>query len=291
MICLELPIPPLPQLITVGDSRWEPGMKHFKRQFDVYDLLFVTSGVFHMAEDDNSYSVCAGEMLVLEPGRMHAGYRECEEETIVYFLHFAHPTPLRSLPAEQIAWSTVLRQGSTTDSTPTEQVMYLPKYGRIQMEPAVATLREMIELHDSFTLHNSLRLHSLLGQLLWQLQANARSRQLSPSMSLSEEVIAYLQQRLLYPFDSKELEAHFHFHFDYITRCLKKHTGMTPLRYLHHIRMERAKSLLENTDTSIQDIAEQVGIANYNYFIRLFRQKTGMSPSKYRSSRAGGADL
>lgn len=56
----------------------------------------------------------------------------------------------------------------------------------------------------------------------------------------------------------------------------------TPLQYLNHVRIERAKELLLNTDEKICDIGMQIGIENTNHFIRLFKEKTGVTPLKYR---------
>jgi AraC-type DNA-binding domain-containing proteins len=74
----------------------------------------------------------------------------------------------------------------------------------------------------------------------------------------------------------------------YLARCLKKYTGMSPLQYLHHLQVKRAKSLLENTGLSVAEIGRQVGIDNVNYFIRMFRKQTGMTPGQYRTARLYG---
>ena len=56
----------------------------------------------------------------------------------------------------------------------------------------------------------------------------------------------------------------------------------TPLQYLNHVRIEHAKDLLLNTDEKICDIGQMVGIENTNHFIRLFKEKTGVTPLKFR---------
>ncbi len=48
------------------------------------------------------------------------------------------------------------------------------------------------------------------------------------------------------------------------------------------MRIERAKELLLNTDEKIVDISQMVGIENPNHFIRLFKEKTGVTPLTYR---------
>jgi len=62
----------------------------------------------------------------------------------------------------------------------------------------------------------------------------------------------------------------------------KEMTDMSPHRYLLFLRCEKARELLENTEMSMAQVAEQVGIADQNYFSRFFKKYTGQSPREYR---------
>ena len=68
-----------------------------------------------------------------------------------------------------------------------------------------------------------------------------------------------------------------------LLRHFRQVTGMTPLDYLHHLRIERAKMLLEVTLHGVPGIAEACGYSDTASFRRLFQRKTGMSLSEYRS--------
>lgn len=59
-------------------------------------------------------------------------------------------------------------------------------------------------------------------------------------------------------------------------------TGMAPLDYVHHLRLEEAKQMLESSDASIEAIAFEVGYRDASFFNRLFRRKVMMSPAQYR---------
>ena len=52
--------------------------------------------------------------------------------------------------------------------------------------------------------------------------------------------------------------------------------------YIAAVRIEEAKKLLTTTDLQISAISSMVGISDYNYFTKFFKQKTGMTPIKYR---------
>ncbi|MFC7680204.1 helix-turn-helix domain-containing protein [Paenibacillus sp. GCM10028914] len=287
MMCLELTIPPLPQLVTIGHSIWIPGQQHLSRSFDVYDMLFVMKGTLYISEDDVPFEITEGTMLVLEPNRLHIGHRPCEEETEIYWFHMAHSAPVRSIDSGQIPWSAPFTKGSNLDVTPHQQVMYIPKFTNLHIPNILPFLQRMVELHESLSPATSLPLQLQLTGLLAELQAAVRLQYAPRSRILCDQTINYLQQHLTRPFDAKHMEETLHFHFDYLARCLKKHTGLSPLQYLHELQINKAKSLLANTGLPVSEIGMQVGIENTNYFIRLFRKKMGMTPGQFRIIRFG----
>lgn len=64
-------------------------------------------------------------------------------------------------------------------------------------------------------------------------------------------------------------------------------TGMAPLEYVHNLRVEEAKYLLETTMAPVEAIANQVGYEEASFFGRLFRRRVGLTPAAYRRRFAG----
>ncbi|MDR2755034.1 MAG: XylR family transcriptional regulator [Planctomycetaceae bacterium] len=60
--------------------------------------------------------------------------------------------------------------------------------------------------------------------------------------------------------------------------------GKTVLQEIHKVRLDRAKRLLQETEMSIPEIAEDVGFATGSYFIQIFKNELGVTPSKYRQT-------
>lgn len=60
-------------------------------------------------------------------------------------------------------------------------------------------------------------------------------------------------------------------------------TGMTPVAYLTRIRTEQAMELLRGTQLGLEAIAERVGYSSGSYFIKAFRNVTGLTPGEFRS--------
>jgi AraC-like DNA-binding protein/mannose-6-phosphate isomerase-like protein (cupin superfamily) len=62
----------------------------------------------------------------------------------------------------------------------------------------------------------------------------------------------------------------------------KQVTGLSFVAYLNHFRIERAQTLLAQTDESMVSISQQVGFCDQSYFGTVFRKIVGMTPAAYR---------
>jgi AraC-like DNA-binding protein len=72
----------------------------------------------------------------------------------------------------------------------------------------------------------------------------------------------------------------------YVSHTFKRTFGTTFSAYCNNLRLDDAKNLLEITDTSITDIAMNTGFNDVSYFVRLFKEKYGLSPLQYRKRNA-----
>ncbi|HZG86497.1 AraC family transcriptional regulator [Paenibacillus sp.] len=284
MQCLELAYPPMPQLITVGHAVWTPGMTHLRRNFPVYDLIFVRRGTFFICEEGEEHELAEGGFVALEPGRTHWGHRAVEEPTDLYWVHFAHDSPRRAVDRGGIARRRPLERGTDGHLEPVRSHLYVPKRATIPMEPLVPLLDDMVLLHRSLTPRSAILLQARLGELLARLQPEDGDGGGERSRAVCDAVVRYLQERIGEPFDAERMERELHYHFDYLARCLKRHTGLSPLQYLHRLQIEQAKSLLLCTDLPVAAVGERVGQPNPTYFARLFRRFAGAAPSAFRSS-------
>ena len=64
-------------------------------------------------------------------------------------------------------------------------------------------------------------------------------------------------------------------------------TGLSPLEYIHTLRLEDAKQLLESGALSVEAVANEVGYEDASFFNRLFRRKVGITPAQYRRKFGG----
>ena len=100
-------------------------------------------------------------------------------------------------------------------------------------------------------------------------------------------VVQKIQQYIADHYSDKELSVKVLADFVYLTptylsNLFKKSTGYTIGQYLLDIRIEAAKQLLRNPEYKLYQVATMVGYEDSNYFTKIFKKKTDMTPSEYR---------
>ena len=79
-----------------------------------------------------------------------------------------------------------------------------------------------------------------------------------------------------------QIADYLHFSAAYLNVLFKQEMKVTIKQYLSNYRLERARKLLEKDFDKITEIAEKCGYANGNYFAKVFKEATGMTPAEYR---------
>jgi transcriptional regulator GlxA family with amidase domain len=99
-----------------------------------------------------------------------------------------------------------------------------------------------------------------------------------------ERVIKHLQAHWQQQPDFKALAAMINVSVPTFYRTFRAATGKTPAGYVNGLRIEKACHLLRTTDSTITNIAFDVGFNDSNYFSRLFQRRKGSSPRDYRKA-------
>lgn len=274
MRCLQISITPLPQLVFVRHAFKKAGWRYTRRNFQLYLFIYCRKGSIHITEEGTAYSLEAGDMLLLDPDKEHWGHRKSEQDVEYYYVYFLHSSVIAYVDSAEIDWRAQIPRGNKRDTVPAqEQCMFLPKFMRTGDPTLLPLLNELVICHNALSLENGLTFQANLIELLKLLQTFIRSHGSSRSFQVSEGVRKYLQAHYKEEILAKDLEKHFHFHIDYLNRCFKQHTGMTPLQYVRYLRMNEVKHLLSYSDLSLKEIAHKVGIADYNYLMKRIQEK------------------
>ena len=102
-------------------------------------------------------------------------------------------------------------------------------------------------------------------------------------------VISYMENHFCDPdINFESLAREVNFSVSYISALLKKKKGVSFVKMLTSLRMEKAKELLANPSLKIIDIAERLGYNDSYYFSHCFKKHAGVSPKEYRDLEQNG---
>ncbi|MFR1833078.1 MAG: response regulator [Lachnospiraceae bacterium] len=74
----------------------------------------------------------------------------------------------------------------------------------------------------------------------------------------------------------------------YLSRIFKEDMGLGFNEYLTKVRIDHVIEKIQNGEGKMRDVAEKCGFSNYNYFFRVFKEHTGMTPAGYFGSQSFG---
>lgn len=103
------------------------------------------------------------------------------------------------------------------------------------------------------------------------------------SRDIIEKARTYILHNYAKELSVKDMAQKFALNAAYFSNIFKQITGKTITKYIMDLRIERACQLLRETDIGIAEIAEGVGYEDTQYFYRVFKKVTDMTPLEYRN--------
>ncbi|WP_164545533.1 AraC family transcriptional regulator [Paenibacillus albus] len=105
-------------------------------------------------------------------------------------------------------------------------------------------------------------------------------------LKLANEIQKYLVDHYREPTHIDQLAALIHRSANYTISIFREVTGVSPIQYVHSLRMKEACNLLSNSDLSVTEIANYLGYYDHSYFFRIFKKFNSLSPTEYRHSES-----
>ena len=99
-----------------------------------------------------------------------------------------------------------------------------------------------------------------------------------------DEITNFIKNNLSEKLSIKLLCEKFHINKNALYNIFQTHINMTVNEYISNKRIEKAKQLIR-IGARGENIIDEIGIENYSYFCRLFKSKTGVSPSAFRNNQ------
>ncbi len=102
--------------------------------------------------------------------------------------------------------------------------------------------------------------------------------------SLAYKIDSYISEHISEDIDIETLCQHFNYKKTTFYKVTNNLFGIPIMKYIRQVRIHEAKLLLSNTNLSISDISNSVGIYDYNYFTKIFKAEVKCTPREYRNN-------
>lgn len=153
------------------------------------------------------------------------------------------------------------------------------------MESERDTFIRMANIFTSAEGHYRAQLSAMFKLMLLKIIETSDENALPARMV--EELDNYIRENVSDEISNTEIGAIFGYHPFYVSRMLKERKGMTLRQYIIAYRLKCAKRLLELSNKSAAEIAEECGFTDASYFAKTFKSAFGMTPKEYRNSFKG----
>lgn len=275
---LSLPVscyriqPPFPTTYEELECHWHDEMELFK----------VERGTVRVQCGSGCFEVKAGEMVFFNSGELHA----------------AQPLEGGPLDYTAVVFRPEMLCGDQNDIARLKYVAPVLEgklHPRRVTDPSTPEGRRMLEAFEQvMNLLMSkppvyeLRVRALLLEIFAGLTEGAElrgpQRERAPAQGI-KTALDYIRSHYREQITIDQLASVSHMSGGHFCRLFKKYTFKTPVQYINGVRLSAAMDLLLESDRKVLDVAFDTGFNSLSYFIGVFKQSMGCTPTEFRRQR------
>jgi len=265
------------RILSVGYSQAPVGLSN--HYHDCHQILFIKEGEVEVTVGAEEYRMGSGFLLLLS---------RFEEHSIVVKSQVYRRYTLRISPE-------VLAGEDGSEGLSAVLVNRGPNFSHVMETGAErgnfeALFCRMAEEFDSKRPLCERMLDYLWRQLwvmLYRLMPSLFAAETDSGRALVGRIRQDMEQHYSETVSLSSLAARYHVSPSHLSHLFKSVTGYAPMEYLNACRLSAAKELLSGSGCAIRDVVDRCGYGDESNFSRMFREKTGMTPSAFRNKYRG----
>lgn len=232
-------------------------------------LIHVLDGELCLDTESGRWRAGAGEFLLVDCMAPHTYY--CPGSCEICFFHFS------GAQATQMVRLLIAQHGSCcirSDKT----AFILPR---------IRAALDALSAGESVSTGQLSRMaYSVLSHLQdFDLPLASEPGLQHPRSDLVSQTVHEIRKRLMQPIALAQLAEAVSVSPSHLSHLFKRETGMTPIAYASMLKVDLAKTLLDTTGQSVEDIALSLGYASSASFINAFRARTHTTPLAWRNRK------
>ena len=259
---------------------------HPARQFHGHtfmEIVLILSGEGVHLTGESAAKIRAGDVLLIYPGISH-GYDRTATLGLVNLVYDPHKLALPLLDGQLMPLFERLftPRRSVAPETVTRPLLHLDADETAAMADKISRLAA--ELGSNRPGRNFLSMAIFMEIIAELCRSEGATEEPAGSEFLIGDAIRYMYDHLDEPIEVDRLPEVVNMSRRSFFRRFRKATGCTPGEYLKELRFRKVVELLRRTDLSIAEIALRSGFCDGNYICRLFRERLGTTPRRFRAA-------
>lgn len=246
---------------------------HWHREVEI---IYIEQGALQISIGGQQYEGHAGDIFFVHPGELHL---MGSEDLNVKYCTILFPLRFISFQTEDALEEQLfgpLRR---------DMLLFPQKIKEKEVEQNIAKiLVDLIKLNqreDAFVQIQT-RIYLLqMVEILYKNQLFIKEKKEKKDL-LQREMLIFIQNHYQEKLTLKMLSKQFHLSEKYISRYFKQHFFLTFKQYIQHLRLTKAKDLLESSEMSVLEVALEAGFPTVNYFIHTFKEMYEITPFQYK---------
>jgi len=251
-------------------------------QLNLYSITIKDGSTCNAKYGWRDYDFKKGTINFFAPGQIHSWDEKAENSGRWGWMLAFHPDFIRKYPL-----GTKIGKLKFF-SYETNEALHISDAERSMIEGIMESIEN--EYKRSIDEHTQDIIVSQLDVLL-NYSERFYTRQFRTRNSVESDILARFQSVLQEHFDNdneklitaNDISSQLAMSTHYLSDLLRNLTGLNTQQHIHAYLIERAKSLLLNTNLSVNEIAFSLGFEYPQYFSRLFKSKTGQTPLEFRN--------
>lgn len=126
-------------------------------------------------------------------------------------------------------------------------------------------------------------LEHIMTDFLIGLKGQVRQDDSQHSSVILQQIYSYVDEHYAGDISLAEMAAALHVNYSYLSSYFKQRTQENLTSYINRVRISKAKELLLKHGLSISEISRITGFSDHNYFSKVFKKYTGLTPAEYRN--------
>lgn len=215
--------------------------------------------------------VKANDFFILEAGTPHV---YGASETFPWSIYWIHFTGEQSILFQEMYNKTIRIENSPTARYQDRISLFEEIYQNLTMGYNIENLEYV-----------TLCLWHLLGTFRYIPQFREINK--PKPQDVIQKVVSFMKENLSKHLTLEEMSRSAQYSPSYLSTVFMKRSGMSPIDYFNHLKVQKACLLLDFTDMKVKDIAYELGFSDAFYFTKVFTKYMSMSPLLYRKTQKG----